>query len=49
MIYFDKIRLDRNLAFISDYFSKLLHRNDAEKVSALKRFTDVVKEVTDFK
>ena len=49
MIYFDKIRLDRNLSFINEYFSKLLHRTDAEKAVALKYFTDVVKEVTDFK
>jgi glycerol-3-phosphate dehydrogenase len=49
MIYFDKIRLDRNLVFISEYFSHLLQRTDAEKETALKRFTAVVKEVTDFK
>jgi glycerol-3-phosphate dehydrogenase len=49
MIYFDKIRLDRNLAFISEYFSILLHRMEAEKEAALKRFAEVVKEVTDFK
>jgi glycerol-3-phosphate dehydrogenase len=49
MIYFDKIRLDRNLSFISEYFSELLHRTEAEKTAALKHFTDVVKEVTDFK
>jgi glycerol-3-phosphate dehydrogenase len=49
MIYFDKIRLDRNLTFIHEYFSALLHRSDADKALALKRFTDTVKEVTDFK
>ena len=49
MIYFDKIRLDRNLAFINEYFSHLLQRSEAEKEAALKRFTEVVKEVTDFK
>jgi glycerol-3-phosphate dehydrogenase len=49
MIYFDKIRLDRNLAFINDYFSALLNRTVVEKATALKRFTEVVKEVTDFK
>ena len=49
MIYFDKIRLDRNVSFINDFFSELLHRNDFDKVAALKRFTDVVREVTDFK
>ena len=49
MIYFDKIRLDRNLTFIHEYFSALLHRSDADKATALKRFTDTVKEVTDFR
>ena len=49
MIYFDKIRLDRNLAFINEYFSHLLQRTEVEKEAALKRFSEVVKEVTDFK
>ena len=49
MIYFDKIRLDRNLTFINEYFSHLLQRSESEKESALKRLVEVVKEVTDFK
>lgn len=49
MIYFDKIRLDRNVSFINDFFSELLHRTAAEKSISLQRFTEVVKEVTDFK
>jgi glycerol-3-phosphate dehydrogenase len=49
MIYFDKIRLDRNLSFIHDYISALLHRTAPEKTAALKRFTEAVNEVTDFK
>jgi glycerol-3-phosphate dehydrogenase len=49
MIYFDKIRLDKHLHFINEYFSALLHRSEVEKAAALKRFADVVKEVTDFK
>ena len=49
MIYFDKIRLDRNLSFIHHYFNDLLYRSDAEMGVALKRFAEAVKEVTDFK
>ena len=49
MIYFDKIRLDKNLSFIHHYFNDLLYRSDAEKGVALKRFAEAVKEVTDFK
>jgi glycerol-3-phosphate dehydrogenase len=49
MIYFDKIRLDKHLIFINDFFSELLLRTDGQKASALKRFIEVVSEVTDFK
>jgi len=49
MIYFDKIRLDRNLAFIHEFFSSLLHRTDESKAIALKQFSEAVAEVTDFK
>ena len=49
MIYFDKIRLDKNLPFIHRYFSTILHRTDEQSNKALKEFTEVVAEVTDFK
>jgi glycerol-3-phosphate dehydrogenase len=49
MIYFDKIRLDKHLLFIHEYFSKLLQRSEEEKAVALHRFKAVVSEVTDFK
>jgi glycerol-3-phosphate dehydrogenase len=49
MIYFDKIRLDKNLLFINIFFSKLLNRSEEQSKKALKEFSEVVDEVTDFK
>jgi len=49
MIYFDKIRLDKNLLFINSYFSKLLNRTEEQGKKALKQFSEVVDEVTSFK
>lgn len=49
MIYFDKIRLDKNLSFINSYFSKILNRTEEQGKKALKEFSDGVAEVTDFK
>ena len=49
MIYFDKVRLDRNLLFIHEYFSALYHRSPADSAKALMNFSNTVSEVTDFK
>lgn len=49
MIYFDKIRLDANLSFISSYFSDILNRTEQQRAEALARITATVQEVTTFK
>jgi glycerol-3-phosphate dehydrogenase len=49
MIYFDKIRLDKHLVFINEFFSSLLQRTAAEKDKALQALQAVVAQVTDFR
>ncbi|MBS1595539.1 MAG: glycerol-3-phosphate dehydrogenase/oxidase [Bacteroidetes bacterium] len=49
MIYFDKARLDKQLEFISSYFSHVLSRTPEQKEKAWKEFSTAVAEVTEFK